>query len=225
MRDKFHLHIFSAKFWRVVWALLCVSGVLSACQPAIPTEALAGAKAGSAKRIASYPIYNGSYILPQNSRLYWVKVELEDGTPEYRIYLSIDALDYYLGALSHQFPDAPFVSMLFSIGQERYMIGRIDDSLAGKLDSIGFEHPTDDPSHWMQATKVSLLHQDRIFLIPITETEAPEWDSLVKIYIHTRESLKQTVNQPLIEPSIYAWSIEFAQPYAIGDFYLPVAYP
>lgn len=169
-----------------VWSLI------SGCQQAIPADYLSNSVPGSERFINAQEIGRWSHSLPTNATLNYFQVRTTAGDDEFRVFLrtgSEETSSEYVGQLAPIFPDAPIQVVLLDINGERYIAGRIDETVSGTLETIAFERQESDSSRWMEATKVSDIHE-RLFLIPITAEEARQWQAIQRITISTRESLK-----------------------------------
>ncbi len=166
--------------------------LLSGCQQAIPVDYLSNSVAGSEHLIGAQKIGRWSSSLPADATLNYFQVRTTSGNDEIRTFLRTgpeETSSVYVGQLTHIFPDAPVQVVLFDVNGERYIAGRIDESISGMLETIAFERQEFDTSRWMEATKISDI-RERLFLIPITAEEARQWQSIQRITISTRESLK-----------------------------------
>ncbi|GEM_PF-1543020 len=166
--------------------------LVAGCQQTIPTEYLSNSISGSERFINAQEIGRWSNSLPSNATLNYFQVLTTSGNNEFRTFLrtgSEEISSVYVGQLVPIFPDAPIQVVLFAVNGDHYIAGTIDETVPGTLETIAFERYEPDSSLWAEATKISDI-RERLFLIPITTTEAQQWQAVQRITISTRESLK-----------------------------------
>ena len=201
---------YRVKGWLMLVAWL--GTLFSGCSSKIPAVALSDIQPGSEKQLEVINLAADGKQSAIVGKLALIEVKRLDGNTEYRAYLesghqNSEAL--YMGALSQQFPDAPFQSIAFIVGGAFFIVGRINDSFTGTLDSIDFERVEPDRTRWMEAVK-SILIRKRLFALPIGADEQAQWQTIARIAIKTKESLAAGWNRTAANGS--AWEQSYQPP-------------
>lgn len=181
----------------------------------IPATVLVDTQPGSEKRLEVINLAADNKQSAMVGKLAIIEVKRLDGNTETRAYLESDSQHNdatYIGALRQQFPEAPFQSIAFTVGNAFFIVGRIDESFVGTLDSIDFERVEPDRTRWMEAVK-SVLIRERLFALPIQADEQAQWQTIARIAIKTKESLNAGWNRTAANGS--AWEQSYQPPVAV----------
>lgn len=195
-------------------------------RPNIPDEALTGLDQNTVRRLGHLDLSDWTDDVPDGTFL-----SLFSGVPpascsgREEIYTFVTAGDQqiFLGALSKQFGgNFPVRTLFFDTGGERFVVGYVDRgvelSTSDSLLYFRMDRPASD-TKWMQAVKESEINA-RIFLVPIFEDEAAEWNSVAFVGIQTCGTLKRGVES---NESYYADEKIFNPPMLINGLFLPVS--
>lgn len=206
-------------FWGyglLAW-LTCACGQCGA-DSSIPPEGLVDARPRSARVLWTADPSQWSSQVPAGSRLRVYQVELTNGQIERRVLFQASRQPaQYLGALTHQLGQAPVETMLIEIGADRFIVGRVDETISGQLAFVDMERVEPHRPDWMKATKSSTV-KSRVFILPIFADQTEQWNQLARVAIKTRESLAQGVKNPALGGS--AWEVVFEPPLDISTFWV-----
>lgn len=180
-------------------------------QPSIPAAALGGADPSSVEIIWSAPLSR------LKGTLTVFAVTLSDGRREYRVFARLEGKDVYLGRLQTQLMDAPLRTLFFQIGKDRFVIGRVDDTVPGTLAFVDLQRYTQDRANWVEATRQSTV-KDRVFFMYLTDGQSDPWDTVEYAAVQSRESLALVTQGMGAKRN--AWEASFAPPIDISALYV-----
>ncbi len=171
---------------RILTSLVVLAGfvTLTGClfQPSIPVTALKDADPSSAT------ITWSAALARSGGTLTVFAVTLSNGERAYRAFIRLEGKEVYLGQFQSQLADAPLHTLFFQVGKDRFVIGRVADTVSGTLAFVDIQRYTQDRTNWVEAMRQSTV-KDRIFFMHLTDGQGDPWDSVAYIAIQSRESL------------------------------------
>jgi len=192
-------------------SVLCITGGLVwrlfFFADSVPAEALAGARAETARVTWTLTLSYWTLDVPKGTTLKVFSVQLLDGTVERRAIVVHDKVQVYLGPLRQQFPYAPIRSVMFTTGADRFILGRVDDSIGGnpeffsidritgvrRFDDIGEGKAVFINNGTIPFTSIP-ANRDNVLFIPIygAESDSDLWNLIVEISVDTDRSVGTT---------------------------------
>ena len=215
-------------------SVLCITGGLVwrlfFFADSVPAEALAGARAETARVTWTLTLSYWTLDVPKGTTLKVLSVQMPVGTVERRAIVVHDKVQVYLGPLRQQFPGAPIHSVMFTTGADRFILGRVDDSINGepeafsiyrvtgvrRLDEIGDAKTSLINNATIPFTSIP-ADRDNVFFIPIygAESNSDLWNLTVKIFVATDKY------QPAVGTT-WAYQRRFDPPLDISQWFISV---
>lgn len=208
-------------FITIVWFII----------PQPPDEALVGMRFRSARHIDSYPFT----VVPGGPP--WASVQvfegtLHDGSRQLRAYVTFDDRPpQYLGPLTRQLDDAPMQTILVRAGNDRVIMGRVDESVSWPY----------DPNILLVSSKINPLSKrldilqgqtlKHSFSIGIHADETERWSTITKMYIWSAGSINRSAERDRNRDDSHDsfdkdldsdWVRQFNPPLDIEHLFIPV---
>lgn len=126
----------------------------------------------------------------QISLAQWTEDVAEDAILEFelqsphRVWLRSGGQELELGMLEYQIPDAPVKTMVLDTGEDYLIVGWVDDSIEGYLDSVTIDRPRSNFTgpcckHYLTDRRL------RAITLPIYDEELPWWYQIDALTIYT----------------------------------------
>ena len=190
-------------------------------RPEIPPEALSGIEEGSAQRMGHLNLSDWTDDVPEETYLSLFTGKTADGSEQIRAFVTAGEQQVYLGPLTAQLGSPVVQTLFFTTGGDRFVIGYVSPDVEGHLLYFRMDRPEPDNSQWMQAVKESKI-KGRVFLVPIFQDEADQWNSLAFAGVQTKESLNRGLKT---DESYYEWEQTFEPPRNIENLFVTIKNP
>ncbi|MFN8467712.1 MAG: hypothetical protein U0X20_19285 [Caldilineaceae bacterium] len=138
------------------------------------------------------------------------------------VYLVTEHGEQLLGKLTYQMPDTPIKTMFLDIGTDKLVLGRVDDTLPGRVDSVTIDDYSPPEAEFPMKLPAKTIVVDAngyYFFFPIYENEWPAWQRLGYLYISTHESLQRALEGETKLP----FKKVYAPYFDIADYLVPIA--
>ena len=168
----------------MVFGLLMLVAVLSACSALQQTIEDLTDQISSSQGTVVIRLSRWTDDVPQGTLL-----QIDRSSHE--VYIAAGESKQLLGNLEYQLPDAPVKTMFFDTGTTKFIIGFVDESVAGHLTGtlIGRYAPPDEHRPVDGGSKLNAMEDgSRTFFIPIFPNEVDRWQKLDGVYIFTDEA-------------------------------------
>lgn len=128
-----------------------------------------------------------------------------------------------LGILQYQFPNTPVKTIVIDTGADRLLVGWIDYTIDGFLDTIRIGR-RDDGSVGSLGRSYRTNPKTRTFTLPIYDEQLSSWADITSITISTLESLESRYAEPPLKDVSWVLRKEYNPPIDWLSWSVPVKF-